>query len=48
VIHDRLLRAAMVGVAKGVPAAKTEAAKAPEEAPEEENGTSGHNVDTQA
>lgn len=52
VIHDRLLRAAMVGVAKGVPAAKTEAAEAPEEAPaeapEEENGASGHNVDTQA
>ena len=52
VIHDRLLRAAMVGVAKGVPAAKTEAAEAPEEAPaeapEEENCASGHNVDTQA
>ena len=48
VIHDRLLRAAMVGVAKGVPAAKTEAAEAPAEAPEEENGASGHNVDTQA
>jgi len=48
VIHDRLLRAAMVGVAKGVPAAKTEAAEATAEAPEEENGASGYNVDTQA
>jgi len=43
VIHDRLLRAAMVGVAKGVPVAKVEGA---EDAPKPTDG--GQSVDTQA
>ncbi|MDA1099537.1 MAG: nucleotide exchange factor GrpE [Proteobacteria bacterium] len=44
VINDRLLRAAMVGVAKGPPAAKPA-----DEATAEPNApNSGHNVDTQA
>ncbi|MBT3536498.1 MAG: nucleotide exchange factor GrpE [Rhodospirillaceae bacterium] len=43
VIHDRLLRAAMVGVAKGAPAGKPEAATEPTD--ETDNG---QNVDTQA
>jgi molecular chaperone GrpE len=44
VIQDRLLRAAMVGVAKGQPAAKP-AAEAPADATAPDGG---HNVDTQA